>query len=89
MKVTSEKTEADGAGFRVLSYDDAAKFYRTFTTGLLRDVPNCVGWHWFKYADDSPDWHKGIVGSDGEVHRALVDGMTEVNLRAYSLRGVR
>lgn len=89
MKVTNEKTKADGSGFRVLKYSDAAKFYQTLTTGILRDVPNCVGWHWFKYADDSADWHKGIVGREGKVHRTLVEGMAPVNRRAYTLRGLR
>ena len=89
MKVTSEDTKAHGAGFRVLKYSDAVKFYQTFTVSLLRDIPSCVGWHWFKYADDSADWHKGIVGRDGDVHRTLLEGMTRVNRRAYSLRGLR
>lgn len=89
MKVTDEKTDAAGAGFRVLQYADAGQFYQTFTVGLLWDIPNCVGWRWFKYADDSADWHKGIVERDGEAHRTLVEAMGFVNRRAYSLRGLR
>jgi hypothetical protein len=88
MKVTDQKTKADGAGFRVLSHEDAVSFYHTYTAGLLKDIPGCVGWHWFKYADDSPEWQKGIVGSNGEVHQSLVDGMKIINDQVYSLRGL-
>ncbi len=65
------------------------RFYHNMTTGILQDVPNCVGWHWFKYADDSADWHKGIVGPEGNLHRTLVEGMAPMNRRVYTLRGLR
>lgn len=86
MKVADEDTKADGAGFRVLDHDDAAAFYHTHIGGLL-EVSSCVGWHWFKYADDTPEWQKGIVGIDGTVHRELVYGMKIINEQAYALRG--
>lgn len=88
MKVADEQTESEGAGFRVLNHAAAAAFYHTFTAGLLQDIPGCVGWHWFKYADDTPEWQKGIVGNDGSPHAPLVEGMKIVNQQAYSLRGL-
>jgi hypothetical protein len=89
MRVASKETEPEGVGFRVFNFEDAAAFYHTHTVSLLKDVPSCVGWHWFKYADDEPDWQKGIVGNDGTVHQPLVDGMKIVNDQVYSLRGLR
>jgi len=89
MKVTSKKTNADGAGFRVLKHEEAGEFYHTYTSALLRKHPNCVGWHWFKYADDHDDYQKGIVSQDGETHQVLVDAMRELNEQVYSLRGAR
>lgn len=89
MKVADKMTKADGAGFRVLNHEDAGLFYHTYTAGLLRDIPSCVGWHWFKYADDTPEWQKGIVSKEGEVHKILVEAMKTINEQAYSLRGLR
>jgi hypothetical protein len=89
MKVASQSTEPEGVGFRVYHFEDAAAFYQTHTASLLKEIPSCVGWHWFKYADDDPDWQKGIVGNDGAVHEALLDGMKVLNEQAYSLRGLR
>ena len=89
MKVTSKKLKVDGAGFRVLEHEEAGEFYHTYTSALLKDHPNCVGWHWFKYADAFDDHQKGIVGLKGNVHQPLVDAMKVVNEQAYSLRGRR
>jgi hypothetical protein len=88
MRVESKETEPVGAGFRVFNFEDAAAFYHTYVVGLL-EAPSCVGWHWFKYADDTPEWQKGIVGVDGSVHQPLVDGMKSINDQVYSLRGLR
>ena len=89
MKVASKKTKADGAGFWVLSHEDAGEFYHTYTASMLKEIPNCVGYHWFKYADDFDDQQKGIVSQRGEVHQTLVDAMQIVNSQTYSLRGYR
>ncbi len=90
MKVTRDDISKDeGAGFRVKNYEDAAAFYHTHTVPLLEDVPSCVGWHWFKYADDNPEFSKGVISNKGEVHQTLLDGMKIVNDQAYSLRGLR
>lgn len=89
MKVTSKKTDADGAGFRVLKHEEAGEFYHTYTAALLKKHPNCVGWHWFKYADDFDDYQKGVVSRYGVVHQPLVDAMKVLNDQAYSIRGTR
>ena len=89
MKVTNKKTKADGAGFWVLSHEDAGEFYHTYTASMLKSIPNCVGYHWFKYADDTDDYQKGIVSKRGEVHQTLIDAMKVVNSQTYSLRGNR
>ncbi|MDF7799353.1 hypothetical protein P4C99_07750 [Pontiellaceae bacterium B1224] len=90
MKVARENIPSDaGAGFRVKTHEDAVEFYHTHTVALLKKVPSCVGWHWFKYADDAPDFQKGIVSSEGEVQQTLLDGMKIVNAQVYSLRGLR
>ena len=87
MKVESKKTDADGAGFRVLKHEEAGEFYHTYTSSLLKRHPNCVGWHWFKYADDFDHYQKGIVSRYGVVHQPLVEAMGVLNHQAYSLRG--
>ncbi len=90
MKVTREDIPKDaGAGFRVKNHEDAAAFYHTHTAALLKEIPSCVGWHWFKYADDDPEYRKGIISNDGEVHQILLDGMKIINDQAYALRGLR
>ena len=89
MKVASKKTKADGAGFWVLSHEDAGEFYHTYTSAMLKGIPNCVGYHWFKYADAFDDQQKGIVSQKGEAHQTLIEAMTVVNSQTYSLRGDR
>jgi hypothetical protein len=90
MKVAREDIPSDaGAGFRVKTYEDAVEFYQTHTVLLLKNVPSCVGWHWFKYADDAPDYQKGVISADGEVQETLLEGMKIVNDQIYSLRGLR
>ena len=88
MKVTSRRLKADGAGFRVLKHEEAGEFYHTYTSSLLNKHPNCVGWHWFKYADSNTNYRKGIVGPAGEVHSTLTNAMRVLNEQVYSLRGV-
>jgi hypothetical protein len=89
MKVAEEDTPSEvGAGFRVMNVEDAVAFYHTHTVSLLENVPSCVGWHWFKYADDVPEYQKGIVSHEGEVHQTLLDGMKIVNEQAYTLHGL-
>lgn len=88
MKVATRDTSAEGAGFRVLSHRDAGLFYHTFTRVALEDITNCVGWHWFKYADDNPIWQKGVVSDQGKPHRELLEAVRVINQQLYSLRSL-
>lgn len=89
MKVASRESEAVGAGYRVLNHEDAGEYYHTFVAATLRNIPGCVGWHWFKYSDDNDIWQKGVVNDKGVVHQTLVDAMKVVNEQTYSLRELR
>jgi hypothetical protein len=83
-----------GAGWIVKTQRDRGWFYQNFTLGLLESKV-CVGWHWFKYADNDPlepgtepsnrDSNKGIVTSLYEPYPALLDEMKPLNDRVYSL----
>ena len=87
MKVANKKIRPKGAaGFWVLSHESAGEFYHTYAGGMLKEIPNCVGYHWFKYADDNESYHKGIVSQTGEPHQVLLKAMQTLNSQAYSLR---
>jgi hypothetical protein len=83
-----------GAGFLVHTQKDRGLFYQNFTLGLLRSK-NCVGWHWFRYADNDPssgkedpsniDANKGIVSSTYVPYTVLLSMMKSVNERVFSL----
>ena len=91
MTVPKDKAvpKSSGAGFHVLNYQDAGDFYQHYTKSLLKDIPNCVGWHWFKYADDNPISRKGIVGQQGEIRTPLIEKMKALNEQVYTLRDRR
>jgi hypothetical protein len=72
-----------GAGFRVATQSDRAKFYRHYTLTLLQN-PTCVGWHWFKYRDGSSN-NPGIVNAQGESYEPLLKAMREINTQVYPL----
>lgn len=83
-----------GAGWIVKSQRDRGLFYQNFTLGLLESKV-CVGWHWFKYADNDPeepgtepsnrDANKGIVTARYQTYPAMLNEMKSLNDRAYSL----
>ena len=83
-----------GAGWLVRTQRDRGLFYQNFTLALLQSKV-CVGWHWFKYADNDPedktvdpsnrDSNKGIVNNRYEPWKDLLDLMKPVNERAYAL----
>lgn len=83
-----------GAGWTVRTQADRAAFYQHFTLALLESGA-CVGWHWFKYADNDPtdlkaepsnrDSNKGIVNPRYEPYRELLDAMKALNTQAYAL----
>ncbi|NBY41875.1 MAG: hypothetical protein EBQ49_00925 [Verrucomicrobia bacterium] len=83
-----------GAGWLVHTQKDRGMYYQNFTLSLLKH-PGCVGWHWFKYADNDPDAkgvdpsnldsNKGIVTARYVPYAPLIDAMRELNQRTYNL----
>lgn len=85
-----------GAGWTVSTQRERGYFYQNFAISLLQSR-GCVGWHYFKYADNDPldtsadpsnrDSNKGIVNVRYEPYRELLDAMQALNLQAYYLTG--
>jgi hypothetical protein len=83
-----------GAGWLVKTQRDRGWFYQNFVLGLLESRV-CVGWHWFKYADNDPtdtkadpsnlDSNKGIVSADYAPWTELLAAMKALNDRTYNL----
>jgi hypothetical protein len=83
-----------GAGWTVPTQRDRGLFYQNFTLGLL-ESRKCVGWHWFKYADNDPadlttdpsnrDSNKGIVNVRYEEYTPLMDIMRALNEVVYQV----
>jgi hypothetical protein len=83
-----------GAGWIVKTQGDRGLFYQNFTLALLQSKV-CVGWDWFKYADNDPtdakadpsnrDANKGIVNALYQPYQPLLKAMKQVNDHAYSL----
>ena len=83
-----------GAGWIVKTQKDRGLFYQNYTLALLQSKA-CVGWDWFKYADNNPtdmaadpsnrDANKGIVNILYQPYQPLLDAMKQVNDRAYTL----
>lgn len=83
-----------GAGWFVRTQADRGMFYQNFTLGLLEER-QCVGWQWFKYADNDPedknadpsnkDSNKGIITARFVPYEPLLARMKEQNQRVYGL----
>jgi hypothetical protein len=83
-----------GSGWLVKTQHDRGLFYENFTLGLLESKA-CVGWHWFRYADNDPedktvdpsniDSNKGIVNNRYVPYQPLMDSMKRINQRVYGL----
>lgn len=83
-----------GAGWVVRTQRDRGRFYENFTLGLLADA-GCVGWQWFKYADNDPanlkvdpsnrDANKGVVTNRYEPYAELAASMRRINERVYRI----
>lgn len=90
----SHMPNTGGAGWVVKTQADRGKFYQNFALGLIESKV-CVGWHWFKYADNDPDdtqtdpsnrdSNKGILNNRYEPYTPLLEAMKQLNLRTYSL----
>ncbi len=86
-----------GAGWVVETQRDRGYFYQNFALGLLKH-PNCVGWHWHRYMDNSAgasrdpsnvDSNKGVVTSKYEPHKDLISEMAIMNAEVYKMRDRR
>lgn len=92
--VDSGLPNVGGAGWLVKTQQDRGAFYQNFTLTLLESRV-CVGWHWFKYADNDPadtkadpsnrDSNKGIVSNRYLPYPPLLDAMKQVNHRTHAL----
>lgn len=95
--VKGEDTELPnrtGAGWNVRTQNDRGLFYENFTLRLLKNR-NCVGWHWFRYQDNDPenlktdpsnrDSNKGVIDSEYNIYKPLMEHAKNVNNRIYRL----
>ena len=83
-----------GAGWVVKTQRDRGLYYQNFTLGLLESKV-CIGWDWFKYADNDPqdtgadpsnrDSNKGILNNRYEPYNPLLDAMKQINQRTFAL----
>jgi hypothetical protein len=83
-----------GAGWTVHTQRERGYFYQNFALGLI-ESGGCVGWHYFKYADNDPldtradpsnrDSNKGIVNVRFEPYSPLLDAMKALNTQVYPL----
>lgn len=80
-----------GAGSVVATQQDRADKYREFITELVAE-PMVVGYHWFQWADESPqgrfdgeDSNFGIVDIEHGTYDTLLRTMREVNAQAAAL----
>ncbi|WP_130736045.1 hypothetical protein [Flavobacterium sp. J27] len=83
-----------GAGWNVPTQKDRGYFYQNFVIELLKSK-GCVGWHWFKYQDNDPsnlktdysnrDSNKGIIDSEFNYYRPLMENMKMMNSHVYEL----
>jgi hypothetical protein len=83
-----------GAGWNVPTQADRGYFYQNFCIELLKSKA-CVGWHWFTYQDNDPedlttdpsnrDSNKGIVNTNFEPYKPLVENMKMLNDHVFQL----
>jgi len=83
-----------GAGWNVPTQQDRGYFYQNFTIELLKSKA-CVGWHWFTYQDNDPlnlktdpsnrDSNKGMVNSNFEPYKPLMENMKMLNSHVFEL----
>ncbi|MGN6370943.1 MAG: agarase [Phycisphaerae bacterium] len=83
-----------GAGWTVPTQKDRGDFYQHFTLELL-ESKCCVGWTWFKYADNDPldlstdpsnrNSNKGLINSHYEPYAPLQEAMHQLNVQVFPL----
>jgi hypothetical protein len=83
-----------GAGWTVPTQKDRGSFYQNFTLDLLQSKA-CVGWTWFKYADNDPldlttdpsnrNSNKGFIDVHYTPYAPLQDAMRSLNRQVFPL----
>lgn len=72
-----------GAGWYVNSQASRGKFYQNTCLELLKN--KCyIGWHYFRYQDDT-DSNKGIVNASGTEYTDMTSYMDELNSKIYRI----
>lgn len=94
MASDSGMANATGAGFKVATQKDRARFYQNYALWLM-ECPWFVGFHWFKYSDNDPtdanaeasnvNGNKGIVTTEYVEWTDLTNAMKELNDQTYPL----
>ena len=86
-------SNAHGAGWLVHTQEDRARYYQHFTLAAL-ELPNVVGWHWFKFSDDPKESvaldsaggaNKGMFDLEGRPYEPLFAKARAVNREVYPL----
>ena len=90
----SNMPNTTGAGWVVRTQHDRGLFYQNFVLALLESKA-CVGWHWFKYADNDPDdqtadpsnldSNKGLISNRYIPYSDLLEQIRQLNERAYRI----
>jgi hypothetical protein len=70
-------------GWIVRTQEDRAKFYQNYALACLQNR-NCVGFHWFRYAD-SESANMGVVDVNAKPYTTLLEAMKAINLSKYAL----
>ncbi|MFH1368435.1 MAG: discoidin domain-containing protein [Elusimicrobiota bacterium] len=94
MENASGDRNTHGADVTVQSQEDRADGFRKYVAQLM-DFPYAVGYHWFMYADESPQGRSfdgensnyGIYDIHDNIYKALASAMTEVNSQAELMHG--
>ena len=93
LDVVPKLANTHGAGWVVRTQEDRARYYQHFALSAL-EMPNVVGWHFFKYLDDPPESkaldnlggaNKGMFDIEGQPHLPLLQRACAVNHEVYPL----
>jgi hypothetical protein len=81
-----------GAGWVVKTQNDRGLFYQNYCLSLL-ESNSCIGWHWFKYQDNDPEYtkadpsnndaNKGLVNNDYQFYNPLLKSFKDLNINSY------
>ncbi|HEY5592611.1 MAG TPA: T9SS type A sorting domain-containing protein [Paludibacter sp.] len=82
--INRSTTTQSGAGWYVNSQADRGKFYQNSCLELLKN--KCyIGWHYFRFDDDTDGSNKGMVNSSKVEYTDMTHYMEELNKQVYRL----